>query len=240
MLNHLSSVSYGAERVRLPYKVRMSGGLARRIKELRGARDLTQDDIARACGVSRAAVAQWESGSSAPTLDKMEALTGILATDSIYLLDGKHVAQSKSGRDLVSGSIPVTEYDVRVSAGGGFHISEETKRDVWLFSKRYLADELRLSPGRLVVLEVVGDSMEPTLKSGDRVLVNMADTRVSQPGIFVLWDGDGTVVKRLELVPTSRPPVLKRISDNPLHGTYEVRAADTKIIGRVVWIARRA
>ena len=132
------------------------------------------------------------------------------------------------------------EYDVRVSAGGGFHISDETKRDVWLFSRRYIADELRLSAARLVVLEVVGDSMEPTLKSGDRVLVNMGDTRVSQPGIFVLWDGDGTVVKRLELVPSSKPAVLKRISDNPLHGSYEVRAVDTKIIGRVVWIARRA
>ncbi len=81
--------------------------------------------------------------------------------------------------------------------------------------------------------------MEPTLRSGDRVLVNMSDKRVSQPGLFVLWDGDGTVVKRLELVPNSKPSKLQRISDNPLHGTYEVLADQTIIVGRVVWFARR-
>lgn len=236
----MSSVSYVAQAVRLSYTLgMMSGGLARRIRDLREARNISQETLGRACGVTRAAVAQWEKGTSAPTLDKLEALTHTLETDAVYLLQGDHIAAPRKG-ELVSATVPVVEYDVRVSAGGGFHISDETKRDVWLFSRRYLADELRLSPSRLVVLEVVGDSMEPTLKSGDRVLVNMADTRVSQPGIFVLWDGDGTVVKRLELVPSSKPPVLKRISDNPLHGTYDVPAVDTKIIGRVVWIARRA
>ena len=112
-------------------------------------------------------------------------------------------------------------------------------KDVWIFSRQYLADELRLPVSELVVLEVIGDSMEPTLHSGDRVLVNMADTRVSQPGIFVLWDGDGTVVKRLELIPSTKPQKLKRISDNPLHSTYEVLLESTKVVGRVVWIARR-
>lgn len=145
-------------------------------------------------------------------------------------------------RLYVTGQFPVIilpEYDVRASAGGGFIVERETVKGEWPFPRSYVESELRVSARNLVVLEVIGDSMHPTLESGDRVLVNMSDCRVSQPGVFVLWDGDGTVVKRLELVPGTEPPKLRRISDNPLHGTYEVLADDTKIVGRAVWYGRR-
>lgn len=138
-------------------------------------------------------------------------------------------------RDMVA----IPEYDVRASAGDGFVIVAETQKGIWPFSRDYISHELRLPISQLVIIEVIGDSMEPTLRSGDRVLVNLGDRRVSQPGIFILWDGDGTVVKRLELVPGSAPQKLLRISDNPLHRTFEVLAEETNIVGRVVWFARR-
>ena len=138
-----------------------------------------------------------------------------------------------------SATVQIPEYDVRAAMGDGFQVDRETIKDLWTFSRRYLAEELRLNLRNLVVIEVIGDSMEPTLKSGDRVLVDMGDRRVGIPGIFVLWDGDGTVAKRLELVPNSNPHKIVRISDNPLHRSYEVLAEDTNIIGRIVWFARR-
>lgn len=235
----MSTVSYGAN-VSTSCQLRRMSGLWKRIREAREAAGVTQEALGRACGVSRAAVAQWEAeDGTAPTLDKIEPMTNLLDVDPVYLLRGQH-AKSRDKTTLSLGTtVQVPEYDVRVSAGGGFHIAEETKKDVWLFSRRYVSEELRLSSPRLVVFEVIGDSMEPTLRSGDRVLVNMSDTRVSQPGLFVLWDGDGTVVKRLELVPGTKPQMIKRISDNPLHGTYEIRGVEVKIVGRVVWFARR-
>lgn len=139
----------------------------------------------------------------------------------------------------ISKKVEIPEYDVRASMGDGFVVDRETIKDSWVFSRRYLVDEMRLTLNQLVVIEVVGDSMSPTLESGDRVLVDMADRRIGIPGIFVLWDGDGTVAKRLELVPNSKPQKLMRISDNPHHGRYEVLAEETNIIGRIVWFARR-
>jgi transcriptional regulator with XRE-family HTH domain len=219
-------------------------GFGKRLRQARELRGLSQDEIGAASGgVSRAAVAQWEKGTSAPTMDKMEALCGVLDADPVWLITGAHGKWGKNAREIGTGvgvaTVGIPEYDVRAAMGGGFVVSEESQRDVWPFSRRYIEDELRLPTNHLVVLEAVGDSMEPTLRSGDRVLVNMADKRVSQPGIFVLWDGDGTVVKRLELVPNTKPKKLRRISDNPLHGTYDVPAAETIIVGRVVWYARR-
>lgn len=212
----------------------MKTGLGKRIKEARTKAGITQNALAQQMRVSRAAVTQWEIGSSAPTKDKLEDLADALRCDAVWLLTGQ-----PGQRVPTSESVLVPEYDVRVSAGDGFHIAEETKKDAWPFSRAYIEGELRLTAGQLVVLEVIGDSMEPTLKSGDRVLVNMSDTRVSQPGIFVLWDGDGTVVKRLELIPGAEPARILRISDNALHRDYEVQADETNIIGRVVWYARR-
>lgn len=216
-------------------------GLGRRLKEARELRGKSQEDVGRAAGgVSRAAVAQWEKGTSAPTADKLEPLCEFLDLDPVWLITGSHGKWSKgAGKEVGVSLVSVPEYDVHASAGGGFQIDHETKRDVWPFSRRYLVEELRLQPTSLAVLEVIGDSMEPTLRSGDRVMVNMTDKRVSQPGVFVLWDGDGTVVKRMELIPNTKPQRLRRISDNPLHQPYDVLASDTIIIGRVVWFARR-
>jgi phage repressor protein C with HTH and peptisase S24 domain len=214
-------------------------GLGKRLREARLLRDRSQDEVGRACGVSRAAVAQWEKGTTAPTADKIEAICELLDIDPVWLLTGKHSKGVKPSKEIGVAMVSVPEYDVRASAGGGFMVDREKQKDVWPFSRRYIQDELRLTASSLVVLETIGDSMEPTLRSGDRVLVNMADKRASQPGIFVLWDGDGTVVKRIELVPNSKPIKLRRISDNPLHGSYEVLASDTVIVGRVVWFARR-
>ena len=219
----------------------MSGqsGLSKRIKAARELRGVVQEALGAACGVTRAAVGQWEAGTSAPTMDKIEPLCEALDVDPVWLLTGKHGDRDKTNGQVGVGMVYIPEYDVRVAAGGGFVVTEETKRDVWPFSRSYIENQLRLSTSQLVIVEVQGDSMEPTLRSGDRVLVNLADKRVSQPGIFVLWDGDGTVIKRLEIVPNSKPLKLHRISDNPLHGSYKVPASETIIIGRGVWHARR-
>lgn len=133
----------------------------------------------------------------------------------------------------------VPEYQVHVSAGGGALVAEENKRRDWPFATDYLKQELGLERSKLAIVEVRGDSMEPTLSSGDRVLVNMSDRQVSQPGIFIVFDGDGTVVKRVEKIPGSVPPRIVLISDNPLHGRYELDSDVVQIVGRVVWRAGR-
>lgn len=131
----------------------------------------------------------------------------------------------------------VTEYDIRASAGDGALTSEENVRSQWPFDPSYISDFLGLSTNDLAIIEVRGDSMEPTLSSGDRVMVHLADKQISQPGIFIIYDGGGTVIKRVEKIPGQDKIVL--ISDNPLHTRYEVSGDDVQIVGRVVWAAKR-
>lgn len=118
-------------------------------------------------------------------------------------------------------------------------VASEVVEKSWPFDPDYLTVELHVDPGEVTLVQVRGDSMEPTLTSGDRVMVNMDDKRVSQPGIFALRDGEGIVFKRVERIIGSAPAKLILSSDNKHHSNHQVLADDIQIIGRVVWAAKR-
>ena len=144
------------------------------------------------------------------------------------------------GRSVVEGFSPVTEIDVRASAGpGAYHEGLEEAKQVWLFPDQVIRHEFRSSPEHLHLITIDGDSMEPLLSSGDRILVDMSQRTPVPPGIFVIWDGMGIVAKRVEHVPHSEPPQIVIKSINPEYQTYERDAEEVNIVGRVVWAAKR-
>ena len=134
-------------------------------------------------------------------------------------------------------SIPV--HDVRASAGQGAMIDVESEVGRWPFPVDYLKGALSLRTRQLSLIEVIGDSMEPTLRSGDRILVDLGDQSIEQGGVFAIYDGTVTVVKRIEKVPGSEPAEVVLMSDNPLHNDYRVLADMVHVAGRVVWFGRR-
>ena len=140
----------------------------------------------------------------------------------------------------LSDYVMVPELDAQVSAGGGVVIDHEQRKGVWPMSRTYVSFFLGVqNPANLVAVEVKGDSMEPTLRPGDRVIVDTGDRLPSPAGIFILWDGLGTVVKRVEHIHNSSPALYRIISDNSIHVTYELMAEEAHVVGRVVWLARR-
>ena len=89
------------------------------------------------------------------------------------------------------------------------------------------------------VIAVRGDSMQPTLWPGQRVMVDINDKTPSPPGIFVVWDGLALVLKRIELVAGSDPMRVRIMSDNPKYTTYERTLDEAHINGRVVGVWAR-
>ena len=57
--------------------------------------------------------------------------------------------------------------------------------------------------------------------------------------LFVLWDGNGLVVKRIEAVPGREPPRLRLLSANPGYEPYTCLAEDAHIVGKVIWTPKR-
>jgi transcriptional regulator with XRE-family HTH domain len=64
-----------------------------RIRTLRVARNLTQEQLAKACGVTKSAVSQWEDGSTKNVkLQTFMMLLDALSTDANYLIFGENRA----------------------------------------------------------------------------------------------------------------------------------------------------
>lgn len=116
------------------------------------------------------------------------------------------------------------------SAGPGTIPAEEIPSGRLRFSNRWLKAQ-GLEPTMLSVIEVEGDSMEPTLRDGDEILVDCTP-RPLRAGIHVIRLDDVLLVKRLE---TGAGGTLRVISDNAAYPRAERPAQDVEIIGRVVW-----
>jgi hypothetical protein len=146
----------------------------------------------------------------------------------------------RRGRPAVEGFAAVAELDVRASAGpGALNDGLEDAKATWLFPDTVVRHEFRSRPDDLRVITLDGDSMEPMLSSGDRIMLDTSQRVPVPPGIFVIWDGMGIVAKRVEHVPNSEPTKVVLRSVNPEYQTYERQADEVNIIGRVIWAARK-
>jgi len=93
--------------------------------------------------------------------------------------------------------------------------------------------------GHIRIIPVKGNSMEPTLWPGQRVMVDIEDKVPSPPGIFVVWDGLALVLKFVEVVPNSDPLKVRISSANKNFMAYERTLDEAHINGRVVGVWAR-
>ncbi|MXY66907.1 MAG: LexA family transcriptional regulator [Gammaproteobacteria bacterium] len=145
-----------------------------------------------------------------------------------------------------SGGLPepvvrIPEVAMEASAGPGAFAGEHvTERAHWFLPESMVRYEGNAVPGDLRLLRVRGESMEPELSDGDRLVVDTAPARPVSGEMCVLWDGSGLVVKRIEYLPEPGSPSRLRLkSANPDYADYDCLAQDTHLVGRVVWSIRK-
>lgn len=142
------------------------------------------------------------------------------------------------GRD--DGLVSIKLHPVLVSAGPGAIVGAETGKPYFGFDERWLKSLTATPPGRLSIVRVEGDSMAPTLNSGDDILVDLDDCgeQRMRDGIYVLRVDDALVVKRLALNPVGRRVTIQ--SDNPAYPDWpDLSLDEISCIGRVIWSGRK-
>jgi phage repressor protein C with HTH and peptisase S24 domain len=91
-------------------------------------------------------------------------------------------------------------------------------------------------PRYVRVEQVVGDSMEPTFRAGDPVMVRLDHPQPRVDGIWVVQQSGGVLVKRLQFLAGG---TVRVISDNPAYREQvldlKVEQPDFRLVGRVVW-----
>jgi SOS-response transcriptional repressor LexA len=126
----------------------------------------------------------------------------------------------------------VPRLDLGASAGPGGLVEREARTRPALLSADLLR-QLGVRRAAASVIRVAGDSMEPTLRDGDEILVDR-DRREIGHGIQVLRADGELLVKRLRRAVGG----IELISDNPDYPPLLRRGEDLEVIGRVVWLSR--
>lgn len=190
---------------------------------------MSPTEIAREAGLAASTLTRVAHGHtdyrlSAPTIDKLKARF------PQYFGDVSEIPDE-----------PRTDYvEVEVlpsyagMGGGGFGDGEPGRA---LVPRKLVFEQLRATPGDLLLIDVRGDSMMPEFIHGDQLLVDRRDSDPTQPGPFALWDGDSYVVKLVERLATRRGWV-RVFSANERYTPYEVSTEELRILGRPVWLGR--
>ena len=197
--------------------------IGQKIRQLRIERGMNQPQLAKQLGVTKNAVTNWESGISRPEVSTIKQICCLMdvSADSLFDLPSKADNISSSEWDHLRRYRELTVYDQRsvdalmeamrvngqdsfreickennlripvntlkASAGSGNPLGENYETE-YMYLRRgrnaYLADE---------IITVTGDSMMPTYRDGDQLLVQHTQfLRAGEIGIFVL-NGEGYV-----------------------------------------------
>lgn len=240
----------------------MSGAaLGQRLKIVRDANSCTQAEFAHLFGVSLRAYSNYENDKREPEPSLLQAVCERYDINPAWLLTGEgrmkrrdvhspppayanaRPAAPREARPAADPAdyVALPLYEVQASAGGGIVPDTEQVVDFLYFKRAWVRTELRCAPDDLYLIYIDGESMEPTLRPGDVILVNHRDQSQTRDGIYVLRLDGALLVKRLQRLPGG---VIKVTSDNLSYAPFEVATRDLEgedmaIIGRVVWAGRR-
>ena len=224
--------------------------LRQKIKDLLWKRGLTMKEASDAIGRSPSYMHQFlERGTPAAlNYGDSEKLAGLLGCEAGELRPAETPRRKpqKRRRRTLPAALPgaplaaIPEMAVEAAAGAGAAGEEyATEKARWYLPEGMIRHEGDAEPGNLRVLRARGDSMEPLVSDGDRLLVDITRRAPGTGEMAVLWDGTGLVVKRVEVLPNAEPPRLRLISANPAYEPYTCLAQDAHIVGKVLWTLRR-
>jgi phage repressor protein C with HTH and peptisase S24 domain len=155
--------------------------------------------------------------------DEVEAAGGVLVHDAY-----------RPGK--VGDEVWIAHYDVRAAMGGGQipHEYPEMLQDIRV-SPKHLRD-LGVTFKEHFHLKMItgwGQSMAPTIKDRDPLLVDITIREFTGDGIYLFSHDEMLYVKRLQKKGRDR---FKMISDNKHHDPEDIRVDDTHILARVLYV----
>lgn len=191
----------------------------------------------------------WNDGvpPKADSLEKIAKVTGVsidwLLTGEGAMMRGevpgeasRAVAEYREEREFLSADeyVLVPRYDVTASAGPGALVASEQVVDHLAF-KREWVKRLGLEAGQLALITAKGDSMEPTVRDGYLLLVDLRQRQAHQDAIYILRFDSELIAKRLQRMFDGS---VKIKSDNPAYDEQLVpvdQVGKLNIVGKVVW-----
>ena len=104
----------------------------------------------------------------------------------------------------------------------------------WVIPANILSGRTNASSDKIKIFEVKESTMEPDYRRGENVLVDLSDQIPTPPGVFVVSDGFGYLLRLCEFLPGSRPPEIRVSAKNKSFQPQILKRDEFRIIGRVI------
>jgi phage repressor protein C with HTH and peptisase S24 domain len=177
-----------------------------------------------------------------PTLETLLAIARGANVEVNWLATGEGAKTTKDEPARTKAAIEeqfsmIPRLAVEASAGNGALAHHEESAGMLAFRADWLR-RMGINPHAARALTAKGDSMEPTIRDGDILLVDTSIDRVRDNALYVVVLGGLVLVKRVHV---KRDGSLTLISDNSTFPPEDVPANETddlSIAGRVMWFGR--
>ena len=195
---------------------------AKRLRNLREAKKMSQNDVAKILGISRTAYVKYETGESRP-VRKLNELSTLFNVSTDYILGNEDKSINTSNRGVRT---PVLG---RVVAGIPMDTIEE------IIDYEEIPKEMAAT-GEFFALKVKGHSMEPRILDGDVVIVKKQEDVESGDVAIVLVNGNEATVKRVKKQKNGITLIANNISVYEPHyySNEEIEDLPERILGKVV------
>lgn len=216
--------------------------LGKRIARLRNDCGLSQEVAAEKIGIPPGTYQLYEYGNP-PSRENFKLILKYYKCNGTWLFtgEGEPYPAEAQGTGPVLPDCPSEDYvfirqmNGRISAGVG--ILPDNTADVQAAFRRDWITKKGSKPESMSLIKVDGDSMEPTLVSGDLVLVDHARNVVAaQGGIYAITLGHQIMIKRIQVLHDQGK--YRIISDNKQYPPQETDAEKVAINGKILWFAR--
>jgi SOS-response transcriptional repressor LexA len=154
-------------------------------------------------------------------------IANILGVDEQELTDFPKSLLSKSSPNSVSIKI----IDAVACCGTGIEALQENIVGTWDIPLQKYRDFSTAKPENVYMLQVEGDSMTPTLNSGDWALADTSQNYISSDGLYLIRMASGLAVKRIQ----SGLNDITIKSDNPAYRDITAAVGEVAIIGKVIY-----
>lgn len=199
---------------------------AARLNGLISTSDISITQLSEKTGVTYEMVRRYTLGTAKPRTPTMRKLSAVLGVDAAYLEYGVgKPSEGEAMKPIASNPLPdvyrVEVLDLTVSAGpGNYMISDYVEV---LYAIEFTNEHARVlfgnrDPADVKVMTVNGDSMAPTLVSGDRLFVDISVRNFQTDGVYSFVYGKTFHVKRLQM----QGDKLAVLSDNPAYEKWYI------------------
>ena len=174
------------------------------------------------------------------------ALAAACGVSSDWLIRGEASDDRPAGRlvsiDPQNPAVPsnyvlIPRYEVRAAAGSGTMVEDENVVGLMALDEMFLRRSLGIRRDALTTIEAAGDSMHPTIRDGDLLVVDTDNNEIQDGRIYVLNIDGLLAVKRLQILVGGKVVL---ISDNERYQPQIITPSERdplRIVGRVVYQA---